>query len=60
MSESQLLVERRGAVQWITINRPEVRNAVAALPQPRRLLPSACGWPTGSGGQHGALPANGF
>ncbi len=28
MSESQLLVERRGAVQWITINRPEVRNAL--------------------------------
>src|SRR5438874_6679759 len=28
MSDEELLFERRGAVAWVTLNRPEVRNAL--------------------------------
>ena len=30
MAEKLILVERRGAVAWITLNRPDVRNAINA------------------------------
>lgn len=28
MSEQEILIERRGAVQWVTFNRPQARNAM--------------------------------
>lgn len=39
--EQDLLVERRGAVQWITFNRPEVRNAMSDAMMHR--LTEVCG-----------------